>query len=185
MPMQPTNRPADTPSLASPRGEFLDDSGEYYAQLKAIARSLLSHERKGHTLQATALVHEAYLRLKVGAQDNWPRSQAIPVAVKAMRHVLVDHARARAAQKRDGRVSSTGLDEQIATLERSGVQVLEIEDGLAHLAQIDVELGKIVEWKFFGGLSNQEIADTLEVPLRRVERGWQTARAYLKSLLQP
>jgi RNA polymerase sigma factor (TIGR02999 family) len=140
----------------------------------------LSREGHGHTLQPTALVHEAWLRLadqsQVGTEDQ---VRFLRLAARAMRFVLVDHARARGADKRGGGKRPATLDEGlVGAVERAG-DMLALHEGLEQLGQADPELVRLVELRFFGGLSHEQIAGNLGVSLRRVERSWRLARAFL------
>jgi RNA polymerase sigma factor (TIGR02999 family) len=151
-----------------------------YAELRRLAASYLRRERAGHTLQPTALVHEAYVRLIDQRQVDWSnRAQFMGLAAVMMRRILVNHARDRAAEKRGG-----GAEHVPLTLAGEGigavkVDVLELHDALTRLNESDPRKGQIVELKFFGGLTTDEIADTLSVSTATVERDWKFARAWL------
>jgi RNA polymerase sigma-70 factor, ECF subfamily len=151
-----------------------------YEELRRLAASYLRGERPGHTLQPTALVHEAYLRLLDQRQVDWSnRAQLIGLAAVMMRRILVNHARDRIAEKRGGgaeHVSLTVAGEGIGTAE---VNVLDLHDALTRLADLDPRKGRIVELKFFGGLTTEEIAETLDLSVATVERDWKFARAWL------
>lgn len=152
-----------------------------YDELRRIAQDLLACERAGHTLDATALVHEAYLRL-VGQQGvSWRnRAHLLGVAARAIRRVVVDHARGRRRQKRGGglrRVTLSGVSDDAF---RSDLDLLDLDDALARLAEIDERDAHIVELRFFAGLSLEEISATLEISERTVRRQWQYARAWLR-----
>jgi RNA polymerase sigma factor (TIGR02999 family) len=150
-----------------------------YSELHRIAHRSLRGERRGHTLQSTALVNEAYLRLVSqgpGQIDN--RAHFLGVAAHLMRQILVDYARARRAAKRDGghRVE---LDEALHQLQVADVDVVALDEALNGLAQLDQELARIVEMRFFGGLSVEDTATVLEISPATVKREWATARAWL------
>lgn len=149
-----------------------------YQELHRLAQQLMRGERRDHTLQATALLHEAWLRLAEpgGAYDD--RTHFLRVAARAMRHVLVDHARARAAHKRAG---GARLDVDAAALAGcdDGHSLLAVDEILGRLHALDPQLGQLVELRFFGGLDNAAVAENLGVSLRSVERGWRLARAFL------
>jgi len=151
-----------------------------YEELRRLAASYLRRERPGHTLQPTALVHEAYLRLIEQRQVDWSnRAQFMGIAAVMMRRILVNHARDRVADKRGGgapHVPLTLVGEDIGTPE---VNLLDLHDALDRLATYDRRKGQIVELKFFGGLTNDEIANTLKVSNATVERDWKFARAWL------
>jgi RNA polymerase sigma factor (TIGR02999 family) len=150
-----------------------------YQELRRLAHYHLRSERPDHTLQTTALVHEAYLRM-VGSQsvDLQNRAHFIAVASRLMRQILVDYARERRASKRDGgcRIAVEYLD----ALPVSGdAELLALDDALNQLASIDERQGKIVEMKFFGGLSAPEISEVLGISRATVDRDWATARVWL------
>jgi RNA polymerase sigma factor (TIGR02999 family) len=151
-----------------------------YEELRRLAASYLRGERPGHTLQPTALVHEAYLRLLNQRQVNWSnRAQVMGLAAVIMRRILVNHARDRIADKRGGgapHVSLTVAGEGIGAAE---VSVLDLHDALTRLTDVDPRKGRIVELKFFGGLTTEEIAETLALSTATVERDWKFARAWL------
>ena len=151
-----------------------------YDELRSLAAEYLRRERPGHTLQPTALVHEAYVRLIDQRSVDWTnRAQFIGLAAVMMRRILVNHARDRIAAKRGGaaeRVPLTIVAEQIGTAE---VDLLGLHDALERLAALDARKGQIVELKFFGGLTMDEIASTVDVSRATVEREWAFARAWL------
>jgi RNA polymerase sigma-70 factor, ECF subfamily len=149
-----------------------------YEELHRIAGRLMHRERASHTLQATALLNEAFVRLIEPGASYADRSHFLRVAARAMRNVLVDHARARASQKRDGGVR-VDLDTQAFAAHDDGPGLLIVDETLAQLAASDTQLAQLVELRFFGGLDNREIAQALDMSLRSVERGWRTARAFL------
>jgi RNA polymerase sigma-70 factor (ECF subfamily) len=149
-----------------------------YHELHHLARQLMRGERANHTLQATALLHEAWLRLAEPGAGYNDRVHFLRVAARAMRHVLVDHARARAAHKRgDGR--RLDLDAQAIAAPDDPASLLAVDETLARLQALDPQLAQLVELRFFGGLDNPSIAASLGISLRSVERGWRTARAFL------
>ena len=152
-----------------------------YDELHAIAGRLMARQDSSHTLQPTALVHEAWLKM-VGVRDSeWGgREHFLRVAARAMRSVLVDHARARGAQRRDPGRRAVTLHEDQAMESIDLARVLAVHEGLEALAVIDGDLARLVELRFFGGLSNGEVAEVSGVSLRSVERGWQFARAWLQ-----
>ena len=155
-----------------------------YEELHRLAGSFLAGERRDHTLQPTALVHEAWMRLNGGAPQAWQnRAQFVAVAARAMRRVLLDHARRRAAQKRGGSGERVPLDDTIEAFERGGVEMLSLDEALGRLEVLDPELVRLVELRFFAGTSNEEVAQTLGVSTRTVERGWSTARSWLRAEL--
>ena len=149
-----------------------------YQELHQLARRLMGNERASHTLQATALLHEAWLRLAEPGGDYADRGHFLRVAARAMRHVLVDHARARAAHKR-GNGLRVDLDAEALAAPDDAASLLAVDETLARLHALDPQLAQIVELRFFGGLDNPSVAESLGISLRSVERGWRTARAFL------
>lgn len=151
-----------------------------YEELQLMARRALTSQRRDHTLQSTALINEAWIRL-VGVQDQeWSgRAHFLGVAAKAMRSVLVDHARKGGSLKRGGGMRQVTLDHAVLSLEEKALDLLALEEALDELEEFDAGLARIVELRFFGGLSHPEIATVTGAPLRRIERGWRTARAWL------
>jgi RNA polymerase sigma factor (TIGR02999 family) len=156
-----------------------------YQELHALAQGYLRRERPWHTLQATAIVHEAYVALSRGGERPWrERDHFLATAARAIRHVLVNHAEAHKAQKRGGGGPRVSLDEapEQAT-PTSGVDVLALEEALARLERLDPRQSRIVELRFFGGLSVDEIARLLGVSPRTVDGDWAMARAWLRAEL--
>ncbi|HEX9792375.1 MAG TPA: sigma-70 family RNA polymerase sigma factor [Planctomycetota bacterium] len=151
-----------------------------YEELRRIAAMHMAGRESGHTLQPTALVHEAYMRITGSAGLHWAsRAHFFSVASKAMRQVLVDHWRRKAAEKRGGGVPVASLDVDTATPSPASVDVLELHEALERLESLDVRQAKVVELRYFGGLRPPEIARTLGVSLATVERDWRTAKAWL------
>jgi RNA polymerase sigma-70 factor, ECF subfamily len=151
-----------------------------YEELRRLARYYISRERPGHTLQPTALVHEAYLRLIDQRQVDWRnRAQFLGLAAGMMRRILVNHARDRAAAKRGGDGQKVSLRFADGPAERPGVDVLALNRALDRLASIDPRKGRVVELKFFGGLTTEEIGQVLDISVATVEREWSFARAWL------
>ena len=155
-----------------------------YGELRRLAQGYLRDEPKGHTLQATALVHEAYLRLtgqeSVGFKD---RVQFFGAAATAMRRILVDHARAKKRHKRGGGAQVASLDEAVHLMEERSVDLVALDEALRSLAELDPSKARLVELRFFAGLSMQEAAEVIGISLRTAERQWTTARAWLRSAL--
>jgi RNA polymerase sigma factor (TIGR02999 family) len=150
-----------------------------YQELRKRAAAYLRRERRDHTLQPTALVNEAYMRLMGQQRVTWlNRAQFFGVAAQMMRRILIDHARERAATKRPGGVRVT-LDEAMRTVPPIDCEVLMLDDALQELARMDERQAHIVELKYFGGLSEEEIAAVLSLSRATVTREWQSARAWL------
>jgi RNA polymerase sigma factor (TIGR02999 family) len=143
-------------------------------------------ERPGHTLQATALVHEAYLRL-VGYQEvDWQnRAHFFGVAASLMRRILVDHARAKLAKKRGGADQKVSFDKAVLVQRETSPQLLALDEALKRLAKRDPRQARIVDLRYFGGLSEEETAEVLGISVRTVKRDWNVARAWLYQQLNP
>jgi RNA polymerase sigma factor (TIGR02999 family) len=151
-----------------------------YGELRKLASSYLRRERVGHTLQPTALVHEAYMRLVDQTQVQWQnRAHFFGVAAQMMRRILVDHARAHEAEKRGGEFQKLSLDENIDVSGERDVNLVALDDALNLLADVDPQKSKIVELRFFGGLSVEETAEVLGVSAPTVKRQWRMAKAWL------
>jgi RNA polymerase sigma factor (TIGR02999 family) len=152
-----------------------------YAQLRRIAQAHLRDERPGHTLQPTALVHEMYARL---AGENPPdlrdRVHFLSVAAHVMRQILIDHARTKYAQKRGGRQEKLSLDEAREACMEKPVIMIRIDDALNQLAKIDARKAQLVEMRFFGGLTAEESAAVLDVPVNTVRQQLRVAQAWLQ-----
>jgi RNA polymerase sigma-70 factor, ECF subfamily len=151
-----------------------------YAELHRLAKGYMLGERTGHTLQTTALINEAYLRLIDWKNVRWQsRAHFFGVAAQVMRRVLVDFARSRHYAKRGGGARQVPLNEAINVYEDPGAELIALDDALKRLAEIDRRKSQVVELKFFGGLSAEETAEALKVSQRTVEREWNLARAWL------
>ncbi len=155
-----------------------------YAELRRLAAKQLRRERQGHTLQPTALVHEVYLELLNQKNKDWQnRAHFFAFASQVMRHVLVDHARRRKAEKRGGGAPALQIEGlSLATSYDLG-ELLEIDRALTRLTSFDERQGRIVEMRFFGGLSEEEIGEVLGVSPRTVKRDWRVAKAWLHAEL--
>lgn len=155
-----------------------------HAELRRIARRQMSQERDGHTLQATALVNEAYLRLAGQESFEWhSRSHFFAVCAQVMRHVLIDHARAHARNKRGGGAVQVSLGEAVALAGQPAEHFLALDEALKFLETVDPQKSKIVELRYFGGLSIEETAEVLDVSPRTVRREWQRSKAWLYRLI--
>ena len=151
-----------------------------YQELRRVARARLRSEPPGHVLQTTALVHEAYLRLvDVTRMDVRNRAHLLALSAHLMRQVLVDHARRQRAIKRGGDVTLVSLQGVDAPAKTSSVDVLALDEALDELARLDPRLSRVVELKFFAGLTTSETADALDVSNATVERDWTVARTWL------
>lgn len=151
-----------------------------YRELRAVAESYLRHERSDHTLQPTALIHEAYLRLVDRESVRFAdREHFLALAAQAMRRILVDHARGRQREKRGGDREKIPLNEEIPGAWERPVDLVALDEALARLKEVNAEHAHLVELRFFGGLTIDETARVLEVSTSTVERGWRCARVWL------
>jgi RNA polymerase sigma factor (TIGR02999 family) len=151
-----------------------------YRELRRRAAAYLRGERRDHTLQATALVHEAYVRLVGKERITWQnRAHFFGVASQMMRRILVDHARGHRAAKRPGAGVRVTLDDHIGAADPPDCEILLLDSALTDLSQIDPRQAHIVELRYFGGLSEQEVATLLSISRATVTREWQTARAWM------
>jgi RNA polymerase sigma factor (TIGR02999 family) len=151
-----------------------------YDELRRLASRYLRHERPGHTLQTTALVHEAYLKLVDQKNNDFQnRVQFFAVAAQVMRHILVDFARSRRAFKRGGDYCRLSLDEAALSSEEKDADLLSLNEALNSLAEIDPQQSRVVELRVFGGLTVEETAEALGVSPRTVKREWSMAKAWL------
>jgi RNA polymerase sigma-70 factor, ECF subfamily len=154
-----------------------------YAELRRIAARLLRDERNGHTLQPTALVNEAYLRLAGQTRADWQnRAQFLAVASQAMRRILVDYARQHIASKRGGGIAPVDLEGvAVAARVEQSEEMLAVDEALARLAELDDLQARVVEMRYFGGMTVEETAEALSMAPRTVKREWATAKAWLRS----
>jgi RNA polymerase sigma factor (TIGR02999 family) len=151
-----------------------------YQELRRRAAGYLRQEHPGHTLQPTALVHEAYLRLVGQERVTWQnRAHFFGVAAQMMRRILVDHARGRRSRKRPGAAIKVHLDDRIGATQPRSCDLLALDHALEELAAIDARGSQIVELRYFGGLSEQEVAEVLSMSRSTVTREWQAARSWL------
>ncbi len=151
-----------------------------YEQLHRVAQRCMAGERPGHTLQTTALVNEVYIRLVDCAQINWQdRAHFFAVSAQLMRRILIDFARARGYQKRGGGLAQVPLDEAITVCSEPDPNLVDLDDALKSLAEVDARKSKVVELKFFGGLSTDETAEVLRVSPETVVRDWRLAKVWL------
>ena len=151
-----------------------------HAELRRIARRQMSLERAGHTLQATALVNEAYVRLAGDAGQRWQnRAHFFAVCAQVMRHVLIDHARSRAREKRGGALQRVSLEGAAALAEGGEAELLALDEALARLEEFDRQKARVVELRYFAGLGIEETAEALGVSPTTVRREWRRAKAWL------
>ena len=150
------------------------------AELRRLARGYMGRERRGHTLQTTAVVNEAFLRLTDARGVRWQdRAHFLGISARLMRRVLVDHARARGYRKRGGGAQRVTLDERLVAPADPGLDVLALDRALEALAQVDPRKSRTVELRFFGGLSVEETAEVLHVSPDTVKRDWRLAKLWL------
>lgn len=151
-----------------------------YDELRRLAGHYLGRERNDHTLQSTALVHEAYLRLAGEAPPQWQnRAHFFGIAANIMRRILVEHARGHNAAKRGGGAYHLTLDENVAFPQQANLDILELDRALSELAELDEQQSRIVELRFFTGLSIEDTSEVLGISPATVKRDWVTARAWL------
>src|SRR6185369_14708823 len=180
LPPSDDDQPA-SPNPESEAGNALDDVfPAVYEELKRVAHRHLRGERAEHTLGTTALVHEAYLELAKLDHVRWPaRPYVLAAASKAMRRILIDYAVARRAQKRGGGVDAEPLDDAVAMALSRGDELLALDEALGRLAQVNERYGRVVECRFYGGMSVEETAEALGTSPATVKRDWTVARAWL------
>lgn len=156
-----------------------------YGHLRQIARRYMSRERAAHTLDPTALVNEAFLKMVGQDRVNWQnRSHFLAVSSQAMRRILVDHARLRNREKRGGGRPLISLDDSLTLTPGQDADVLAVDEALEKLSELDGTQAKIVEMRFFGGMSVEEVAEALGLSKRSVERQWTRTRAWLRRELE-
>ena len=156
-----------------------------YEELRRLARSFMGRERQNHTLQTSALINEAYLKLVDQDETNWQnRAHFFAVAAQIMRHILVDHARSYRYEKRGAGAQHVGLDDvQVVSEERAG-ELVALDEALTHLATVDPRKSRIVELRFFGGLNIDETAEVTELSPTTVQREWRAAKAWLQRFIK-
>ena len=151
-----------------------------YPELRRLASRHLRRERREHTLQTTALVHEAYLRLNDQREVHWKnREQFLGVAAQLMRRILVDYSRGHDAKKRGGGVEKVFLEEAVGVAKEKGADVIALDEALTRLAEFDPQQAHLVELRFFGGLSIEESAEVLGVSRTTLKRNWNVTKAWL------
>lgn len=155
-----------------------------HGELRRIARRQMSQERPGHTLQATALVNEAYMKIAGQKGFEWHnRSHFFAVCAQVMRHVLIDHARAHARDKRGGGAIQVSLNEAAVMVKEQAADFVALDDALQELEIVDQQKARIVEMRYFGGLSIEETAEVLNISPRTVRREWRRAKAWLYRMI--
>jgi RNA polymerase sigma-70 factor (ECF subfamily) len=183
--------PSDVTLLLSELSRGNQAAGEelvplVYEELKRLARSYMRAERPGHTLQTTALVHEAYVKLVNQRAANWQgRSHFFGIAAQVMRRILIDHARNRLRKKRGGPQEALTLDEVLVFSPERSEELVKLDEALERLAKLDARQSRIVELRFFGGLSVEETSECLGVSAKTVKRDWSVAKAWLHGELSP
>jgi RNA polymerase sigma factor (TIGR02999 family) len=151
-----------------------------YDELRRIAHRYVRQERDGHTLETTALVHEAYVRLVGQQKIEWQnRAHFFAVMAQVMRHILIDHARRRHYAKRGGQLQRVSLDDASMMTPARAAELVALDEALVELAKLDPRKGRVVELRYFGGLSLEETAAILDVSIMTVRRDWRAARAWL------
>ncbi|HEY4426248.1 MAG TPA: sigma-70 family RNA polymerase sigma factor [Pyrinomonadaceae bacterium] len=155
-----------------------------HSELRRIAERQMSQERPGHTLQATALVNEAYLKLAGQQGFDWQnRAHFFAVCAQVMRHILIDHARAHARDKRGGGAVKVSLNDALVVADDQASHFIALDEALRVLERLDPQKGKIVELRYFGGLSVDEAAEVMNISPRTVRREWQRAKAWLYRMM--
>ena len=155
-----------------------------YDELRRLAQNYLSRERQGHTLQTTALVHEAYLRLIDQRSVNWQnRAQFFGIAAQMMRRILINHAKDRNAKKRQGYATQVSLDDAVSFFEKRELDLMALDEALNSLAALDPQQTQIVELRFFGGLTIEEVSEVLAISPATTKREWDSAKLWLRRQL--
>jgi RNA polymerase sigma factor (TIGR02999 family) len=151
-----------------------------YDELRRIAHRYVQRERHGHTLQTTALVNEAYLRLAGQQKVDWQnRAHFFAVTAQVMRHILIDHARRRRYAKHGGEIQQVPMEDASVMSEQRAAELIALDEALDELAKLDERKGRVVELRYFGGLSLEETAEVLDISLMTVRRDWRAAKAWL------
>lgn len=151
-----------------------------YDELRVMAKRYMNSQPSGHTLQTTALIHEAYLKLAHDNDKRWEnRKHFFGVAAQAMRHILVDHARSKSSEKRGGTTYVVSLDDVPVVSTERAAEIIALDDALKVLETLDARKGRVVELRYFGGFSVEETADVLNVSVETVTRDWRFAKTWL------
>jgi len=155
-----------------------------YDELRRLAQKYLSRERSNHTLQTTALVHEAYLRLIDQKAVDWEnRAQFFGIAARMMRRILINHANDRQAKKRQGYATRISLDDAVNLFEKAELDLTMLDEALNELAQLDPKQAELVELRFFGGLTIEEVSEVLQISPATTKREWDSAKLWLRRRL--
>jgi RNA polymerase sigma factor (TIGR02999 family) len=155
-----------------------------YDELRALARHYMRAERPGHTLQTTALVHEAYMRLGGDKDATWEsKAHYMRVAARAMRRILIDHARRKRSEKKGGKRGREPLDKALEIMEESSFDLIGVDEALDQLAAVDQQMAQVVEFRFFGGLTVEETSKIMQISESTVKHEWMMAKAWLKQQL--
>ena len=167
-----------------PRTELDELMPVVYDELRGLAQKYLSHERANHTLQTTALVHEAYLRLVDQKAVDWQnRAQFFGIAASMMRRILINYANDRHAKKRQGYATRISLDEAVNFFEKAELDLTTLDEALNELARLDSQQARIVELRFFGGLTIDEVSEVLQISPATTKREWDSAKLWLRRQL--
>lgn len=151
-----------------------------YEELRRMARNHMRRQPSGHTFQTTELIHEAYLKLAKQNEQNWQnRAHFFGVAASAMRHILVDYARSKSSQKRGGWQQRVTLADETVIAANHSKDIIALDDALKNLAMLDERKSRVVELKYFGGITNEEVAEVLKISTDTVKRDWRFARTWL------
>jgi RNA polymerase sigma-70 factor (ECF subfamily) len=156
-----------------------------YDELRRMARKIMGRERENHTLQTSALINEAYLRLVGHDGTNWQdRAHFFAVASQVMRRILIDHARSYLSQKRGGGAQKMDVEDALVLTKERAKEIIDLDEALTSLAKLDPRRSRIVELRFFGGLDINETATFMEVSATTVQREWRAARAWLRNFME-
>lgn len=151
-----------------------------YDELRKMARRYMRRQSVGHTFQTTELIHEAYLKIAKNDAQNWQnRAHFFGVAAQAMRHILVDYARSKNSQKRGGMQEKVTLEETLMVSSQNTDHIIRLNEAMLQLADLDARKSRVVELKYFGGLTNEEVAEVLKISPETVKRDWRFSRTWL------
>ena len=154
-------------------------------ELRRLARHYMARERRDHTLQTSALINEAYLRLVDQRDTPWQnRAHFFALAAQVMRHILIDHARSHQFEKRGGGAQKVSFDEGVAVTDQRASEIVALDDALTSLATVDPRKSRIVELRFFGGLNIEETAEVMDLSPTTIQREWRAAKAWLRRFIK-